>query len=93
MRGFAHVTFATVEARDKAMALDNAQVGNKGRYLKIEAAKTPTPVVSVSAAEVEGKRRLFAKNLPYDATEAELGELFKSCGKIVEIRVPTSVVR
>mmetsp|Transcript_17637 Transcript_17637/g.48443 ORF Transcript_17637/g.48443 Transcript_17637/m.48443 type:complete len:360 (-) Transcript_17637:97-1176(-) len=93
LRGFAHVGFANRAARDKALALDGMEVGKKGRYLKIEVAKPPSALVGPNVSDLVGKRRLFVRNLPYDATEAEILEVFKSCGKINDIRVPTSFGR
>ncbi|CAK0860823.1 unnamed protein product [Prorocentrum cordatum] len=71
-------------------------VGNKGRYLKIEAAKQPGAAAAAAAADpkqFEGKRRLFVKNLPYDAAESEVLALFQKCGKVADVRIPTSFGR
>jgi len=92
LRGYAHVTFVNKAGRDKAMAMDGTQVDKKGRYLKIEIAKAPG-AAQTPKVDVDGKRRLFVKNLPYDVTEKEIGELFGKCGKINEVRVPTSFGR
>lgn len=92
-RGFAHVTFASSAAQKKALAKDQTRVGKKGRYLKIEPAKGEVEVVSAPSMDLTGKKRLFVKNLPYDATEEEIAKTFASCGKIVEVRVPTSFGR
>mmetsp|Transcript_52716 Transcript_52716/g.123275 ORF Transcript_52716/g.123275 Transcript_52716/m.123275 type:complete len:307 (+) Transcript_52716:124-1044(+) len=94
LRGYAHITFGTTGAMKAALALTGSKVGKKGRYLKIEPAKGPNKSkASPSAAEVAGMTRLFVKNLPYDTNEEELGAVFKSCGKIREIRIPTSFGR
>lgn len=93
LRGFAHVTFASRAARDKALAMNGEQVDKKGRYLKIDPAKAPTAAEGPAAADLEGKRRLFVKNLPYDTTEQAINDLFSKCGKIREVRVPTSFGR
>mmetsp|Transcript_65371 Transcript_65371/g.156299 ORF Transcript_65371/g.156299 Transcript_65371/m.156299 type:complete len:331 (+) Transcript_65371:107-1099(+) len=94
LRGYAHVTFGTAAGQKAALALSGSKVGKKGRYLKIEAAKGHAKQNSApSAAEVVGMKRLFVKNLPYDTNEAELGDVFKQCGKIREIRIPTSFGR
>jgi len=98
LRGFAHVSFVDKASQDKALALDGSQVGKKGRYLKIEAAKPPNghandQVSHDKVEDLKGGRRLFVKNLPYDATELEIAEVFKSCGKVREVRVPTSFGR
>jgi len=89
LRGFAHVTFKDPAAQKKALKLDGAKVGKQGRFLKIEAAKTPA-AASGASLDLEGKRRLFVKNLPYDVTEFEVGDLFKERGHITEIRIPTN---
>ncbi|CAE7340051.1 ncl [Symbiodinium sp. CCMP2592] len=87
--GYAHVVLGNGESKDKALALNGSKVGKKGRYLKIEPAKQPGEGKSAPAAEdLEGKRRLFVKNLPYSATEDDIAKLFVKCGKVVEIRIP-----
>mmetsp|Transcript_90139 Transcript_90139/g.149354 ORF Transcript_90139/g.149354 Transcript_90139/m.149354 type:complete len:348 (+) Transcript_90139:73-1116(+) len=91
LRGFAHVTFADKAAAKKGLAMDGCKVDKKGRFLKIEAAKAEAS--SGPTVDLEGKRRLFVKNLPYDATEDEIGKLFSKCGKVREVRVPTSFGR
>jgi len=94
LRGFAHVTFSSPAEQKKGLALDGTKVGAKGRYLKIEAAKAVDQGQKVpSAKELEGYRRLFVKNLPYDVLEAEIIDLFKQFGKVEDVRVATSFGR
>lgn len=93
LRGYAHVTFTDPAGRKKALALNGSTVGKRGRYLKIEAANEPDSTHATPSTDLEGKRRLFVKNLPYDATEAEIAALFLQCGEVREIRVPTSFGR
>jgi len=93
LRGYAHVTFASEAAWKKALTMDGASVGKKGRYLKIEPAKEEVQATSRLAAKLEGQCRLFVKNLPYDVTENELATLFRKHGKVREVRVPTSFGR
>ncbi|CAE7945669.1 ncl [Symbiodinium necroappetens] len=90
LRGYAHVVLGSGESKDKALALNGSKVGKQGRYLKIEPAKQPGEGKSASAGteDLEGKRRLFVKNLPYSATEDDIAKLFVKCGKVVEIRIP-----
>mmetsp|Transcript_56181 Transcript_56181/g.162806 ORF Transcript_56181/g.162806 Transcript_56181/m.162806 type:complete len:388 (-) Transcript_56181:127-1290(-) len=94
LRGYAHVDFATPAARDEALKMDGIKVAAKGRFLKIESAKSPSgSSPAPSATDLAGKRRLFVKNIPYDATESELKDLFAKSGPVVDIRVPTSFGR
>lgn len=93
LRGYAHVTFSDKGAKKKALAMNNTAVGKKGRFLKIESAKESSGAQPLKAKELEGKRRLFVKNLPYDVTEAEVGNLFKAFGKVNEVRIPASFGR
>eukprot|EP00435_Cladocopium_sp_Y103_P015281 s4007_g3.t1 len=88
LRGYAHVAFNDAESMKKALQLNGTKVGKKGRYLKIDPAKKPAEGKSVTKEEIEGKRRLFVKNLPYDASEDDIAKLFAKCGKVVEIRIP-----
>ncbi|CAE7212527.1 NUCL1, partial [Symbiodinium natans] len=90
LRGYAHVVLGSEGSKAKALALNGTKVGKKGRYLKIEPAKEPGEGKSVAGApgDLEGKRRLFVKNLPYSATEDDIAKLFVKCGKVVEIRIP-----
>ncbi|CAK9075306.1 Nucleolin (Protein C23) [Durusdinium trenchii] len=85
--GYAHVAFEGAAGKEKALKLDKAKVGKKGRYLKIEPAKKPNEG-KAAAGDIEGKRRLFVKNLPYDAAEDDIAKLFSKCGKVLEIRIP-----
>ncbi|CAK9008354.1 unnamed protein product [Durusdinium trenchii] len=87
LRGYAHVAFEGAAGKEKALKLDKAKVGKKGRYLKIEPAKKPNEG-KAAAGDIEGKRRLFVKNLPYDAAEDDIAKLFSKCGKVLEIRIP-----
>jgi len=93
LRGYAHVTFATTKGHKKALAKDGADCGKAGRYLKVQLAKGTVVQAPPSAAEVKGKRRLFVKNLPYDVMEAQVIALFKECGRITDVRIPTSFGR
>jgi len=93
LRGFAHVTFKEAAGRKKALQLNGTMVGKNKRYLKIEQAKAPDTEAAAPTVDLEGKRRLFVKNLPYDAAEDEIATLFKKCGRVVEVRVPTSFGR
>lgn len=58
--------------------MDGIKVAAKGRFLKVESAKSPgaPSKATTSTKDLVGKRRLFVKNIPYDAVEAEL----KDCG-------------
>lgn len=94
LRGFAHITFETEKGRNKALKMDGTTVGTKGRYLKIDAAQVPKAASETSSSrDVSGFRRLFVKNLPYDATETELNKLFGDFGKIEDVRIATSFGR
>jgi len=93
LRGYGHVSFASAEAKEEALKMNGIKVGAKGRFLKIEAAKKPDEGNKTSAKDLEGKRRLFVKNLPYEATEEDLRKLFGKFGKIIDVRIPMSFGR
>jgi RNA recognition motif-containing protein len=40
------------------------------------------------AREPMGSRALFVGNVPFDVTKEELAEVFKSCGRILCVRLP-----
>jgi len=54
----------------------------EGRRLEIHRAEDKKPQKEVPVFS------LFVKNLPLDASEASLREAFKSCGKILGVRLP-----
>merc|ERR1719160_155706 len=42
---------------------------------------------------MKGARRLFVKNLPYEATEEQIGAIFERFGEVRQVRVVTSYGR
>ena len=59
--------------------------------MSIKAPNAPKPGTSAGAtlgnkarSQPEGCKKVFVKNLPYDATEGDIHDVFMSCGKIIE---------
>ena len=88
--GYCHIYYSSNESANKALELDNYTIGK--RYLKVSLANKSSdelkksdkinpndvPVNCITA---------FIRNLPYESTEKEIGDKFRSCGKIKGIRM------
>ena len=63
----------------------------KGRYIEVKEPrarkKTVVDLASLRAKITEGVVTIFVNNLPYDITEEEIGDHFRACGKIENIRM------
>mmetsp|Transcript_7677 Transcript_7677/g.11024 ORF Transcript_7677/g.11024 Transcript_7677/m.11024 type:complete len:316 (-) Transcript_7677:84-1031(-) len=92
LRGYGHVVFESEASQAKAVK-DLSGRNLKRRYLTIQQAKAPRPdtsmgVVSSSGTnkprtQPEGCKTIFIKNLPYNATEEDIQDVFRQCGKIL----------
>ena len=88
--GYCHIYYTSVDSANKALELDNYTLGK--RYLKISLANK-------SSNELNKTKKInpndvpvncltaFIRNLPYESTEKEIGDKFRSCGKIKGIRM------
>jgi len=84
--GYGHITFADEDARKKALELNNQKIG--GRYIDIKPAKGENARQVVSNyTGADATKTIFVKNLPYDITEDEVGDLFRHCGAIDNVRL------
>ncbi len=87
--GYCHIYFSTSESAKKSLELDNYTLGK--RYLKVSLAKmnseelNKTEKIDKSSVPVDCLTA-FIRNLPYNSTEKEVGDKFRSCGKIKGIR-------
>jgi len=90
LRGFCHVRFTTIKAQKAALAMTGMTVTN-GMYLRIQ---EPTGVRKMGG-EVKNReapywcKTLFVKNLPYDAMEEEIAQIFRQFDKVRQVRVVT----
>lgn len=87
--GYCHVYYKTHEEAKKALELDHYEVGS--RYLTVQMAKKDKEELNetqkVNKDDVpQDCMTAFVKNLPYDITEQEVGDKFRSCGRIKGIR-------
>lgn len=88
--GYAHIYFSTASSAHKALSLNNHTIDN--RYITVQHAKYSSS--SLSAHQTSLPKTVppsscltaFIKNLPYTITEKEVGDKFRSCGKIKSIR-------
>lgn len=88
--GYAHIYFSTASSAHKALSLNNHTIDN--RYITVQPAKYSSS--SLSAHQTSLPKTVppsscltaFIKNLPYTITEKEVGDKFRSCGKIKSIR-------
>ena len=88
--GYCHIYYTSVDSANKALELDNYTLGK--RYLKVSLANK-------SSNELNKSQKInpndvpvncltaFIRNLPYESTEKEIGDKFRSCGKIKGIRM------
>jgi|EP00945_MAST-04E_sp_MAST-4E-sp1_P003884 nucleolin len=86
-RGYAHVDFETASGVASALKLDGSDM--LGRYLKISVANEKKSLTNnMVGPKPAGCKTIFIKNLPYEATESQVEEAFKVCGKINHVRLP-----
>ena len=88
--GYAHIYFSTASSAHKALSLNNHTIDN--RYITVQPAKYSSSSLSAhqtslpKAVPPSSCLTAFIKNLPYTITEKEVGDKFRSCGKIKSIR-------
>lgn len=84
LRGYGHILFASSASYEKALTLSGQNMGK--RYLTIQAANTPRNTGALSMQQAKDSppppdcRTLFVNNLPYDAMEEDIAEVFESLG-------------
>ena len=87
--GYCHIYYTSPESASKALELDNHTIGK--RYLNVSLANknseqlNKTKKISPNDVPVDCNTA-FIRNLPYDTTEKDVGDKFRSCGKIKAIR-------
>ena len=88
--GYCHIYYTSVDSANKALELDNYTLGK--RYLKVSLANkssnelNKTQIINPNDVPVNCLTA-FIRNLPYESTEKEIGDKFRSCGKIKGIRM------
>jgi nucleolin len=92
LRGFGHVVFASQETRTRALSneVNGKELG--GRYITVREANAPRAGTTIGAAlggrpvreQPKGCKTVFVRNLPYTATEEQILESFRVCGKILD---------
>lgn len=94
-KGFAFVRFADNKAREAALLLNqtnmlNRTIGvrqNKGRAVRSGRQEYYRERHNGLSDKPERCTTIFVGNLPWDTTEAELQDLFASCGKVESARI------
>ncbi|EED96412.1 predicted protein, partial [Thalassiosira pseudonana CCMP1335] len=91
LRGFGHVVFGSLETRNRALSGDVNGKELGGRYVTVKEANSPKAGTTAGSAigrkardQPEGCRTVHVRNLPYDASEEQILESFRVCGKILE---------
>ncbi|KAL9181166.1 hypothetical protein ACHAXT_009971 [Thalassiosira profunda] len=91
LRGFGHVVFASPETRARALsdAVNGQDLG--GRYVTVKEAHAPRAGTTAGASlggrareQPPGCKTVFVKNLPYEASEEQILDAFRACGKVVD---------
>ncbi len=92
LRGFGHVVFASQETRTRALSseVNGKELG--GRYITVKEANAPRAGTTIGASlggrpvreQPRGCKTVFVRNLPYNATEEDILESFRVCGKILD---------
>lgn len=89
LKGYGHVEFSSAAGAQLAFELDGCDYLDTGRFVKIAPPKVPHAISSAAAAtatagsgssekkDTVGCRTVFVKNLPYDASEEEIREVFQ----------------
>ena len=87
--GYCHIYYSSPESASKALELDNYTIGK--RYLNVSLANKNSDQLN-KIAKIDPNYvpidclTAFIRNLPYETTEKEVGDKFRSCGKIKAIR-------
>ena len=92
LRGFGHVVFASQATRQLALSskVNGQELG--GRYITVKEANAPRAGTTAGAAMGSGQTReqpkgcktVFIRNLPYEASEDDILDAFRTYGKIVD---------
>jgi len=87
--GYAHIYYTSPKSASKALELDNYTMGK--RYLNVSLANKNSEQLNKSEKINPNDVPIdcltaFIRNLPYETTEKEVGDKFRSCGKIKDIR-------
>ena len=87
--GYCHIYYSSPKSASKALELDNYTLGK--RYLNVSLANknsdqlNKTEKIDPNDVPIDCITA-FIRNLPYESTEKEVGDKFRSCGKIKAIR-------
>lgn len=87
--GYGHIYYSSPESASKALELDNYTMGK--RYINVSLANKNSEQLNKSEKINPNDVPIdcitaFIRNLPYETTEKEVGDKFRSCGKIKDIR-------
>jgi len=93
-KGFAFVRFKTTEGKDNALLLNgtlmhNREISvrqNKGRAIGGRPRQSRPPRTGLSR-KAPGCSTIFVGNLPWEAVEKDLEDIFKDCGEIKNCRI------
>lgn len=93
-RGFGHVHFTSVEAVQKALAMDGKEID--GRAIHVDKSNPPNKKAygekraqAFNDKQSPSTNVLFVGNLSFDATEDALWEVFGEHGDVNSVRLPT----
>ncbi|KAM3142586.1 hypothetical protein pb186bvf_005245 [Paramecium bursaria] len=82
--GYGHVTFKDGSSIEKALLKDRHQLG--GRYIEVKVAQGQQ-IKKTNEIPPDDCTTIFVKNLPYDLNAEQIGDAFRPCGKIENVRM------
>ncbi|KAK7752434.1 hypothetical protein SLS62_005587 [Diatrype stigma] len=86
-RGFGFVIFTTKEAADKAVAATDNTFWH-GRRINVQHRKSTGPANRVDRSEPKPPSlSLYIGNIPYETSDTDLNDLFKSLDGVTDVRV------
>ncbi|CAH3157953.1 unnamed protein product [Porites lobata] len=88
-KGYAYVEFKNQSSVEAALSMDRTKLEGRPMFISPSVDKSTNPTQFKFPTSLN-KKTLFVSNLPFDAKESDLEELFKGHGKINEIRLVTN---
>ncbi|KAL9980223.1 hypothetical protein ACROYT_G008778 [Oculina patagonica] len=88
-KGFAYIEFKNQSSVQAALSMDRTKLDGRPMFISpsVDKSKTPTQFKFPTSLD---KKTLFVSNVPFDAKESDLDNLFKEHGKVNQVRLVTN---